>query len=206
MSVGLRSSVRSHVRWSPVIAGCVACTLLVGCDSGPPPRGKSEFHEANLKITSDKEGVAHGNTALAKEMAQEFSELMGAADKAAFTGHKKRLVSLTGEKFVTYCHHNGDKIVFLVHVPQLKNYKDDVRDALINLAWMAASEIVDDKGEGKFKQLGVGLRGSLMYGGLAIGEVGSESPKTENAAAVDDDKLFPFFAVPLAGEGKKLTK
>ncbi len=186
----------------------LACLVIAaaGCGkAGPPPVGKSQFDVANRKIGSDKEGAVHGNNENAKAMAQAFSDLMAVADKAAFSGHKKRLISLTGEKFVTYCHQSGDKIAFLVHVPQLKNYKGEVRDSLIELCWLAANQIVEDLGDGQYKQMGVGLRGSLMYGGLAIGPVGSEDPKTENAGAVDDDKLFPFFA-PAETSEKKETK
>lgn len=194
-----RSSTR---RFSLALLACLVIPVG-GCGkAGPPPAGKSEFDVANRKIGSDDQGVAHGNNESAKAMAQAFSDLMGVADKAAFKGHKKRLVSLTGEKFVTYCHQNGDKIAFLVHVPQLKNYKGDVRDSLIELCWLVANQIVEDQGDGQFKQVGVGLRGSLMYGGLAIGPLGSEDPKTENAAAVDDDKLFPFFVSAGSGENK----
>jgi len=190
-------------RFSLALLACLVTTVVSCGKAGPPPAGKSEFDVANRKIGSDDQGVAHGNNENAKAMAQAFSDLMGVADKAAFKGHKKRLVSLTGEKFVTYCHQNGDKVAFLVHVPQLKNYKGEVRDSLIELCWLVANQIVEDQGGGQFKQVGVGLRGSLMYGGLAIGPLGSEDPKTENAGAVDDDKLYPFFVSAETSEQKE---
>lgn len=176
----------------------ICLAALAGCESRPgkPVPGRDDFRAASSKISSDSNGTAHGNTEQARIMAAAFSEAMGAVDKQAFTGHKKRSFSLTGEKFLTYCHQSGDKLVFLVHVPQLKAYKREVRDELISLAWEVANFVVTKAGAEGVKRVGVGLRGSVMYGGLAIGDLGSTSPQVENAAAVDEKKLYEFFAAP----------
>lgn len=178
-------------------------TWLVGCGpSGPPEPGEEAFHEASRKIITNSEGAFHGNTPAATDMAQRFSEAMATADKEIFTGHKERSFSLTDEEFVTYCQVSGDKICFLVHVPQLKRYKDDVRDTLIELTWIVANHAIAESGAGPFSKVGVGLRGSIVYGGLAIGPPGEKPAETENSAIVDDDKLYEFFVekTPAAAE------
>jgi hypothetical protein len=176
---------------------CTVCVLpiVLGCKAGPPPPGREEFKAASQKIGVSSGAGVFGNSESALAMATDFSEQMGKVDKLAFTGHKKRSFSLTGEKFLTYCHVNGDQVVFLVHVPQFKAYKSDVRAELISLSWDVATAVVQARGV-PAKRLAVGLRGSLMYGGLAIGDFGSTTPETDNAAAVRESKLYSFFAAP----------
>jgi len=168
---------------------------LFGCgESGPPAPGEKAFDAANREISSDDKGVAHGNTDQAKTMATDFSELMDAADEAFFSGGSEGGIDLTGEQFLTYCQISGNKVAFLVHVPKFKQYKDDVRDALISVAWLTANQVVSAAGLTDVEKIGVGLRGTLIYGGLAIGPPGEDPETTENAFSVDDELLYEFFA------------
>jgi hypothetical protein len=174
--------------------------MLIGCGpSGPPAPpapGESAFKEANRNIDSDDDGVAHGNTEQAKNMAADFSELMEQADKALFSGGSESAIDLTGEKFLTYCQVSGNKVAFLVQVPEFKQYKDEVRDALISLAWLTANRVVNEASLTGVEKIGVGLRGMFLYGGLAIGPPGEEPEKTDAGFTVEDELLYEFFAEP----------
>lgn len=174
--------------------------LLFGCGSGAPraPKsaGEKAFDSANFLITSSRDGVAHGNTAEAKKIAAQFSETLGTLQQAAFTGgDKNRKFSLTGEKFLVYCQLANDKVCFLVHVPQLKNYKDEVRTMLARLAFKTAEAVTADLHKEKPISLAVGLRGSLIYGASAIGKSGAE-PRIEQSFSVPQEPFYPYFETP----------
>jgi hypothetical protein len=173
---------------------CVSSALF-GCGEGRPPApGEDAFDAANDIIRSDDAGVSHGNTEQAEAMAAEFSQMLDAADEALFSGGSEGGIDRTGGKFLTYCRVSGNKVAFLVHVPQFKQYKDDVRDALISVAWMTANQVVSDSGLTDVEKIGIGLRGTLIYGGLAIGPPGEDPEMTENSFSVDDELLYEFFA------------
>ena len=128
---------------------------FTGCGEGTStPKSPSEqaFNDANLKITSSTEGIFYGNSAQARQMAKAFSKNMFDREGALFTGGKEdRKITLTDENFLTYCQANEKSVLFLVHVPQFKRYKDKVRDALLALAWMTASEQVAKQYEDETK-------------------------------------------------------
>ena len=172
--------------------------VLLGCfGEGGGSREKKPaeraFDDANSKITSNNDGAFYGNTSAAKEMSQQFSERMGTLQKEFFEGgKKKRGFSLTDEQFVTYCQANKDSVLFLVHVPQFKKYKDDVRDSLLELAWSTASEQVAERYPDQQVELCIGLRGSLLYGGSATGTLGGR-PAYENKFSVDSEQFHKYF-------------
>lgn len=174
--------------------------LLSGCGSGTPSAPKSPaesaFDAANLLITTGKDGVAHGNTPEAKKLAEQFSSTMEVLQQAAFTGgDKNRKFSLTGEKFLVYCQQSSGRVCFLVHVPQLKNYKDDVRTMLAQLAFKTAQSVTVDLHKEKPIKLAVGLRGSLIYGASAIGSSDAQ-PQIAQSFSVPKEPLFPYFESP----------
>lgn len=188
-----------------VCATLIALGSVLGCGparrSAPEP-GEQEFRAASLKILAGGDGVAQGNNEEATLFAQEMSDLLGSRDKQYFEGHHQRIVSLTGEKFLTYCQINGDRVAFLIHVPQLKRYKGGVREALIHLAWTTAVHVLSHSDE-RFSTVGIGLRGAVFYGGRAIGPINGE-PEIRNAGVVSTKPLLPFFVQvsPDAVKGK----
>jgi hypothetical protein len=155
--------------------------------------GEKEFRSANALIMGHTKGTHHGNTDEAKKLAESFSGQKASMEKIFFKGGKEnRVFSLTNEQFLTYCQIADDAIVFLVHVPQFKRYKGDVRDMLITLAWSAAESVAAEHRADEEIQLVLGLRGSLLYGGSAVGLRGGD-PKTRNEAAIDNSFFYPFF-------------
>ena len=170
----------------------IACFAGCNISNSTPP----EFEEANTKIISDSAGIFHGNSESAKEMAKQFSETMKVLQAELFTGGKKnRIISLTGEEFLTFCKSDDRFVVFLVHVPQLKRYKGEVRDALLELAWVVANNATSGHPAGDNLEIAIGLRGSFFYGGSAIGTKGGE-PEYENAATIDKEIFYKYFESP----------
>lgn len=177
-----------------LLLGAVALIALSALQPSRP--GQDAFYAANRQVTGKGDGVAYGNTPAAKDLARRYSEAIGGMQELMFTGGKEELgrLSLTGGKFLTYCQLRDDRICFVVHVPQLKNYKREVRDALIQLAWTTAQVITEDLRRDEDRRLGVGLRGAVFFGGVAVGMGAQDPPPTlENGAAVAPTPLFEFF-------------
>lgn len=182
---------------------CLLVVVAAGCgasDSEPKVElpGEKAFGEANRSIVSDGEGTYHGNTEVARELAKAFSEKVKELEGELFTGGKEnRAVSLTGEEFLTYCQLNEDSVAFLVHVPQFKRYKGEVRDSLLELTWAIAQSLMEGHPQGESLEIAIGLRGTMMYGGSAIGTQGG-NPKYENSFSIDKDVFFKYFEEPEA--------
>lgn len=176
-------------------AGLAGCIQRPDRQTSAAPRpGEKEFKSANLKLTGQSRGTHHGNSEEATEMARVYSAMIGDLQPEFFSGGKEnRIISLTDEKFLTYCRSNDSSVVFLVHVPQFKRYKGDVRDTLLLLAWMVAEKVTENHPQADNLDLVVGLRGSLMYGGSAIGKRDSE-PTYENEFSIGESKFYRYFA------------
>lgn len=178
-----------------LVIGGGAYLVLTG-ESKPKTPQEQAFDAANSQIFSDKGGVAYGNSAEAKATAKAFSEMAGTLEQMLFTGGKEnRAVSMTGERFLTYCQLNQDSVLFLVHVPQFKRYKDDVREALLEMCWTAAIGTLPE-GLPPETKVAIGLRGSIMYGGIIVGTIGGETQRKTMSAAVDESPLYAFFPAP----------
>ncbi len=180
------------------------CLCVVGCGGSSgggaagrrarPKPGEDAFRAASSLIISKSEGTAHGDTDEAKEMAQKYSEVLKVMQEKSFTGGKEnRRFSLTGEDFLTYCRINDSSVVFLVHVPQLKRYKGEVRDSLLEIAWLIADQITEGHPQADDLEIAVGLKGTAVFGGSAVGKRGGE-PQYENAFIIDETVFFKFFA------------
>lgn len=189
----------------------VLAVYAIGCggggNDGPVeiPAGCDEFKAANKKITSDSNGTHHGNSEAAVELARLFSEATKTLEDELFSGGKEnRAVSLTGDDFLTYCQLNESSVVFLVHVPQFKRYKGEVRDSLLEMVWMIAKKITEGHPNADSLEIAIGLRGSLMYGGSAIGTRGT-SPKYENSFSIGDEIFYKYFVTEEATTEEPVT-
>ena len=125
--------------------------------------GSRAFHEANLLLTGSRNGIKHGNTPKAKELAGRFSERLKEARQQGVTARKSpALVSLTGGEFLSYCHLTDDHCVFLVHVPDLRNFTVGAKDFIAEAALATAMELAAESGANAAK-VAVGIRGALFY-------------------------------------------
>ena len=155
--------------------------------------GHAAFQAANKLIDSRGDAVTHGNTPEAKTAAGLFSTMIQEIQKQAFTGGSKRNL-MTGGDFLTYCHQGTDAVVFLCHVPELRNYKEqEAKDSLAEIAWVTAKTAALKLDPEKKKQVVVGLRGIANYGFIMSGSHAEEKPPL---AAKDSDAeiLYPPFA------------
>jgi ribosomal protein L7/L12 len=155
--------------------------------------GKAAFEKANQKITTNTEGAAHGNSEKAKEAAARFASTIKPLQAALFTGGSGRSFASGGD-FVTYCQHNADSVAFIVHVPELRNYKDaKARAALAMLAWTAASGAAKNLPfSSTSPAVIVGLRGFASYGPIWSGKLGGE-PEAKTDDLDEKRRLYPFF-------------
>lgn len=156
----------------------------------PSDSGYRRFEAANKSISSSRSGVAYGNSELAIALAQDYSALLKGISEAAFTGGKEGLLSTTDHQFVVYCHVNeGESVAFLVHVPELRQYKGEVREALSHLCWISARKLIRDSGAPESVELAVALRGTLLYGPIMIDQLVKESTTDDR----NKDELHRFF-------------
>jgi hypothetical protein len=170
-------------------------STTIGCTKSPSDYapGERAFDAANAQIQSGKEGYFYGEDEAARALAKSFSEAMNKRQAEMFTGGKKnRAFSLTKEKFVTYCKIGDGSVVILSHVPQFKRYKGEVRDTLNQLAWLVAVEATASVANQGGVEIAVGLRGSAMYGGSAVGLRGQE-PRYQNKFSVGRDMFYKYF-------------
>jgi len=176
-----------------VLSWGVAIVLVAvaagGCKKAAKAPGEEAYAAANDKIDSYKGTAAFGNTPAAQELAAKYSAVLKDVTKEGFTGGKGETFSTKGNVLV-YRQQTDAGCAFLVHVPELKKYKDDVRDALAKYAWEVA-QIVAAGTVTPGKPVAVGLRGTLLYGPVMTGKMGSATPeKTEHAGTA---LLHPFF-------------
>jgi hypothetical protein len=193
--------------------GCLfllAATLIAGCDLGSPSwrtragssssrssPGADAFNRASEQISVYKGQDAFGNTTEAKELAARFSILLKSMRAMAFTeGHGGP--SLSEGHFITYCQLGQKSVLFLVHVPELRRFTSSARESLLDVAWMVGQETTSElRKEGK-QQLGIGLRGALLFGALGIGPATADKPTTRQTggARIDQKQFHWFFEEP----------
>jgi hypothetical protein len=176
---------------------------LAGSSEKAPPDtpGGSAFDAANKRITKFEGADAFGNDPEALALANAYSANLKAATEATFAGGKRGSVSLTKGRVLTHCELRDGSVAFLVHVPELRQYKGEVRDALAEVAWMAAGETLREHGVDRSIKLAVALRGALLYGPVMAGEFdpGPMNPPrpTFNGAGADGlTRVYPFFVTP----------
>ena len=131
---------------------------------------RSPLAEAESEIVSASGGIAHGNSPEAIALAERYSAAMKSLRDELFTKRKKPGVSLSKGEFLTYCQLSPGKCAFLVHVPDYRKFDDDAQESLASLAWLAAQHSVKGTLE-EGDELGVGLKGVLLYGSVQTGLV-----------------------------------
>ncbi|HQZ18987.1 MAG TPA: hypothetical protein PLD86_19085 [Vicinamibacteria bacterium] len=214
--VGLVKSIRRGTSVGPALLGLgchgffvllsVLAILLANqpaptarAGASPGASGSAAFDDASLKIVSYTGEEGFGNTPEAAEMAKKFSVILNAMGRFMFTGGREDdKGTLTQGHFLTYAEVRADSICFLVHVPELRSYQGEVREALLDIAWTAAREAALQARPGTDLRVGVGLRGILLYGAVAVGTSTAEKPARKVFdSTVPTELLHPFFTGPL---------
>ena len=153
---------------------------------------ETRLSEAELKIFTSSRGIAHGNTAEARALAETFAKDMQTLRETLFT-ERDRVLSLTNDQFVTYCELQADRCAFVVHVPDYRKFTDEAKESLAMLAWRVAENTAAKKLK-PGDSLAVGLKGSILYGSVLVGEIGADANQEKSGQEADRDALLAFFA------------
>lgn len=164
--------------------------------------GYKAFQVADDLLMGRSQGATHGNTPAAEALAREFSVRLKQARKLGIEARKSSsIVSLTGGEFLTYCLLTHDSCVFMVHVPDLRNFAPDAKDYIAEAAWITALAITEPS-QANLRNVTVGLRGALLYDRVIAGRAGSPTNSASLQYADIDDNvecrsfLQGYFAMP----------
>jgi hypothetical protein len=177
---------------------CVVIGALMsgGCGGSDRPGapGQAEFEAVNRKITTNKDGAAHGDSPETAAAAGKFATSMKQA--LMFTGGGGKSFASGGD-FVTMVVQRPDAVIVLCHVPELRNYKtDETRASLAELAWtVAQGTMAKLPGVTAGTKLMVGLRGVVSYGPVWEGKMEGDA-EVKNDDVGGRKRFYPHFAAP----------
>lgn len=135
--------------------------------------GYAEFRSADTLLMGRSRGSTHGNTPEAEALAAEFSVRLKQARNLGVESRKSSaIVSLTGGEFLTYCLLTKDGCVFMVHVPDLRNFSKEAKDFMADAAWVTALAVTEPR-KATLQKIVVGIRGVLLYDRVISGRAGS---------------------------------
>jgi hypothetical protein len=169
---GLMKSFRVALIAVPVLLiALIMLPLMVRSGTGSgSSRPRSAFEAANEQISAYHDQVAFGNSAKAVAVASEVSRALKVVREAAFEGGKKNGLSMSRHEFLTYCELRDGQCIVMVHVPELRRFKTDAKDALAKLAWgMTQSALRRQNAGAPDMKVLVGLRGIALYDRVMTG-------------------------------------
>ena len=132
--------------------------------------GYEAFKTADSAINGASQGTAFGNTPEAIKLAQEFGTRLGEFRAAAIQGGRSTFSATRGQ-MVTYCLFAPPRCLFIVHVPELRNFADDAKEAISIGARETALSVTQKHAE-SLRTVAVGLRGALFYERMVSGKHG----------------------------------
>ncbi len=153
------------------------------------------LRDAELMVTAQSGlEVGMGNTDEARQIAIEFAELMKNLNDELFESGRKRVLQLSRGEFLTYCELHPGSCALIVHVPSYRDYDEDAKAALADIAWTAAITKVSGSLHPN-DDLAVALRGTFLYGDIMLGSFPTDRLQASARVAGDSDDLLPFFSV-----------
>jgi hypothetical protein len=133
-------------------------------------------------------------------VAADVSHTMKMARDTMFTGGKPGGLSISGHEFLTHCELRDSGCAIIIHVPELRRFKADAKEALGELAWLAAQEALQrERAARPGTKLAVGLRGITLYDRVMVGRVvanleGTDTDPDETHTDSRPEKaLYPFY-------------
>lgn len=162
-------------------------------EGGSKFSAKRALDNAESKITAKQNLPAgRGNSPEAIELANLFADKLKSISDEAFTSGRKPILQLSRGEYLTFCELHEDRCLFLVHVPSYRNFTSDARKTLAELAWATAQlSVADVLPPGT--QLGVGLRGTLLYGDIMLGSSPTSSEDLTPSRRGEESDLLSFF-------------
>ncbi|MEM7013883.1 MAG: DUF4190 domain-containing protein [Verrucomicrobiota bacterium] len=202
-----------------IVTSIVSLTLGIGLivlalNSESGPKVIDHVDEAESKIMSKTDGkIAHGNSAEAEALAEQFSARLKMMRKLGIEGGDEDPgFSLSGGEFLTFCQLDEDSCAFLVRVPDLRNFEQDAKDFINESAWSVAQQLLKDSSLPDGADLAVATKGVILYDEINIGKHYKEIPEDadadfgiEDSSSFDSD-LDPFFPPPTIIEEEEEDK
>jgi hypothetical protein len=173
-----------------IVAAFLIAIVVAGCAEEP---GQAAFMAADEKLDSDNSGSAFGNGPAAETLATRFNARLELIRKIAFTKNPAGNAS-ADQAFVTYCHMTDTSVMFLITVPELRNFGESAQASLLEMSWATARELTKSIRPEQDLSLGIGLRGRGFYGGYALGnrqQLVAEDRRTTGVIA--PSRFYPFF-------------
>jgi hypothetical protein len=166
--------------------------LLVLNEAKDP--GERALRDADWKLDKATGEQSLGNSPQAYAMAVEVND---------FCKNLGPLITKMGgppgsgsadSRCVTYVEARPDKVCFLVHVPNLRQFSKQNVESAAGLFWQSA-RITAKKSYGRDDlKVAVGLRGSMLYGGVAVGMASGVKPTAVDTSALAyPPRLWEFF-------------
>lgn len=172
--------------------------------------GYTPFKQAE-RFVGRWEGVeGRGNTPKATQAAVSFSTMLKEYRALAISETKSKKSKSNKDHFVTWCEVQGNRCLFIVHVPDLRRFEDDAKTAIGEGAWYAAQISSKLLGLPADAELAVAVRGDVLYDRLITGRYVANSDsestlseenlkksigKTKKGNSIDDD-LMRYFVTP----------
>jgi hypothetical protein len=158
----------------------------------PRAVGEEEFLAANRQIHMNRgETAAFGNSDEARTLARLYSAAQATMHAKLFEGGRPADLSLTEGSFLVYCHLTDDACVFLVHVPQMRQYTREARAELRKRSWTAARDLLAERRVTP-RHLAVALRGAVLFDSIALGTL-EGGPTLHDETMADPAVLYPYF-------------
>ena len=157
-----------------------------------PRPGEAGFRAANAQIHVNRGTKAFGNTPEAVELARAYSEAHKAMRESYFEGGRRGELAAAKGEFLVYCQLRQDACVFLVHVPELRQYTGEAKDALRTLSWRAAQSVLGANGASGDRELLVALRGAILFESILAGRSQGE-PVVYTDGMRELRRLYPYF-------------
>ena len=161
--------------------------------------GRGAFETASKTIANNDDGMAHGNTPEAQELAARLAEDLDEAHKNIPHIGDADSGDRTGGHFLVFCQLSGDSCVFLVHVPNLRHFPVDAQKGIAKICFMEASSVLKGSSAAGIHRLAVATRGALFFDTALLGDYPLENRaalehlESLKVAAWDVPGLYPFF-------------
>jgi Domain of unknown function (DUF4190) len=186
---------------SSLVLMAVLVSLLLWNESERKDPAEAALRDADWKVDQAPGEQALGNSTQAQAMSAEVNDFCKNLGQLITKLQGRPLPSGSADSScVTYVEARADKVCFLVHVPNLRNFAKETMESSTDLFWQRA-RVAAKKAYGRDDvKVAVGLRGRVLYGGVAVGLASAEKPTLVIGSAAYPEPLREFFAGPASNE------
>lgn len=175
------------------VGSCIFVAVQYEKEHPELAQASAALTQIETEVMSYRGNEGLGSSEQSRVLAKQFALGLQAGRQVFFTGKDDSKLSFTQGHFVTYCSLSAQRCVFIVHVPQLRNYTSEAETAMSEMAWRFAVELLRTQ-KIEVKELAVGTHGVMNFGKILIGQ---PSPTGDALLGVkqrttDGHALFPF--------------